>query len=100
MQEKKDEGAVVLVLDLAEAFRACQSFSGVGVGDACQCFHEDSAGAMRVRRVQFEGCVAEPLQTITAILLGSKWSCLLSRIVPQGALSEVTQMCPLLKLRC
>ena len=26
------------------------------------------------RRVQFEGCEAEPLTTITAILPGSKWS--------------------------
>ena len=26
--------------------------------------------------MQFEGCVAEPLQTITAMLPGSKWSCL------------------------
>ena len=33
------------------------------------------------RREQFEGYVAEPLQTITAILPGSKWSCLLLRSV-------------------
>ena len=50
-------------------------------------------------RVQFEGCVAEPLQTITAILPGSKWSCLLLRVVLQDASSEVTQMYPPLKLR-
>ena len=31
------------------------------------------------RRMQFEGCAAEPLQTITAILPGSKWSCSLLR---------------------
>ena len=37
-------------------------------------------------RVQFEGCVADPLQTITAILSGSKWGCLLRRIVLQDAL--------------
>ena len=41
------------------------------------------------RRVQFEGCVAEPLRTITAILLGSKWSCLLLCVVLRDALSEV-----------
>ena len=40
------------------------------------------------RRVQFEGCVAEPFQTITGVLPGSKWSCLL-RIVLQDAMSEV-----------
>ena len=32
------------------------------------------------RRVQLEGCVAQPLQTITASLVGSKWSFLLPRI--------------------
>ena len=51
------------------------------------------------RRVQFEGCAAEPLRTITAILPGSKWSCLLLRIVLQDALSEVTEIYSSLKLR-
>ena len=51
------------------------------------------------RRVQFGRCVAEPLQTITAILPGSKWRCFLLRIVLQDALSEVTKKCPPLKLR-
>ena len=46
------------------------------------------------RRVQFEGCVAEPLQTVMAILLGSKWSCSLLRMVLQDALSEVTKNVP------
>ena len=58
----------------------------------------DLAGAMRVfqhhKRVQFERCLAEPLQTITAILPGCKWSCLLLRIVLQNALSEVTRIYP------
>ena len=48
----------------------------------------------RQRRVQFEGCVAKPLQTITAILLRSKWSCLLLRIVLQDALGEATNLYP------
>ena len=51
------------------------------------------------RRVQFEGCAAEPLRTITAILPGSNWSCLLPRTVLQDALSEVTKIYPPLKLR-
>ena len=51
------------------------------------------------RRVQFKGCVAEPLHTIMGILPGSKWSCLLLRIVLQDALSEVTKIYPHLKLR-
>ena len=49
--------------------------------------------------MRFEGCVAEPLQTITTILPLSKWSCLLLRIVLQDALSEVTNIYPPLKLR-
>ena len=49
------------------------------------------------RRVQFEGCAAEPLHSITAILPGSKWSCLLLRIVLQDAYSEVTKIYPPLK---
>ena len=47
----------------------------VDLGDAFQNSQDSSASAMRVlRRVQFERRVAEPLQTITAILFGSKWS--------------------------
>ena len=51
------------------------------------------------RRAQFEGCVAEPLQTILAILPGSEWSCLLVRIVLQDAPSEVARIYTPLKLR-
>ena len=51
------------------------------------------------RRVQFEGRVAEPLRTITAILPGSKWSRLLLRVVLQDPLREVTQIYFLFKLR-
>ena len=49
--------------------------------------------------MQFEGCVAVLLQTNTAILPGSKWSCLLLRIVLQDALSEVTKIYQPVKLR-
>ena len=49
--------------------------------------------------MQFEGSVAEPLRTITAILPGSRWSCLLLRIVLLDAFSEVTNIYPPLKLR-
>ena len=51
------------------------------------------------RRAQFEGCAAERLTTITALLLGFKWICLLLRIVLQDALSEVTNIYTTLKLR-
>ena len=49
--------------------------------------------------MQFEGCAAEPLTTITTSLPGSKWSCLLLRIVLQDALSEVTKIDLSLRLR-
>ena len=49
--------------------------------------------------MQFEGCAAEPLTTITAILPGSEWSRLLPRIVLQDALSEVTKIYTSLLLR-
>ena len=49
--------------------------------------------------MQFEGCAAEPLQTTTAIVPGSKRSCLLLRVVLQDALSEVTKIDPPLNLR-
>ena len=43
--------------------------------------------------------MAEPLQTITAILRGSKWSCLpLLVVVLQDALTEVSKIFPPLKL--
>ena len=44
------------------------------------------------RRAHFDGCVAELLQTITAILPGSKWSCLLLRTVLRDASSEVMKV--------
>ena len=49
--------------------------------------------------MQFEGCVTEPPRTITAILPGSKWSCLLLQIVLQDALNEVTKIYLPLQLR-
>ena len=87
----------MLVLDLAQVFDQVASSSGVDVGDAFQlprrilrvlCGHFE-----RQRRVQFEGSDAEPLQTITTILLGSKWSCLLLRMLLHYAQSEVTKVC-------
>ena len=53
------------------------------------------------RRDQFEGCVAERLQTFTAIQFsqGQKGSCLLLGSVLQAALSEATKIYPPLKMR-
>ena len=86
-----------------EGIRASQPSSGLGLGDAFQL----SRKMLRVlcgyfehqRRVPFEGCAAEPLTTITAILPGSKWCCSHLRIVLQDALSEVTKIYLSLKLR-
>ena len=98
--KEEDPGAVALVLDLAKPFERVR-LCGLGLGDAFQFPKEDLlCGYFEHQRlVQFEGCVADPLQTMSAILPGSKWSCLLLRIVLQDALSEVTKVYPSLKLR-
>ena len=100
--EAEEQGAVALVLDLAKAFERVSlrvwtwathfSFPRKILRVLCGYFKHQ-------RRVQFEGCAAEPLTTIMAILPGSKWSCLLLRVVLPDALSEVTNLYPPLKLR-
>ena len=80
-----DQGAITLVLDLAKAFErvslpVVRAWSGQ-------------------RRVQFEGYVADPLQTVTAILPASKWSSLVFHIVLLDASSEVMKVYPLVKLQ-
>ena len=51
------------------------------------------------RRVQFEDCAVEPLQSITSILPGSKCMCLLLRIVLQDASTEVLKVWPPVKVK-
>ena len=100
---EEDVGAAALVLDLA---KACKRVS-LPVAWAWATHFSFPRKILRVlcwyiehqRRVQFEGCVAEPLRTITAILPGSKRNCLLQRLLLQDALSEVTKIYPPLKLR-
>ena len=99
---EKDHGAIALVLDLTKASEWV-SLPVVWALATHFCFPRK---ILRVcgyfehqRRVQFERCVAEPLQTITAILAGYKRSCLLLRIVLQDALSEATKIFPPLKFR-
>ena len=98
----EEQGAVTLVLDLAKAFERVSlpmvwawatnfSFPRKILRVLCGYFEHQ-------RRVQFEGCAAEPLTTITAILPGSEWCCLLLRILLQDALSEVTKIYTPLKL--
>ena len=101
--KEEDEGALSLVPYLAKAFERV-SLLVVWAKATHFSFPRKrllvSNGYLEhQRRVQFEGCVAEPLQTMTAILPGSKWSSLLLRIVLQDALvSEVTKIYPPLKL--
>ena len=81
---EEDHGAVALVLDLAKAFERVSLPVVWAWVTHFNYPRKIFAGAMRVyfehqRRVHFEECVAEPLQTIAAILPGSKWTCLLLR---------------------
>ena len=73
-QKEEDQGAVALVLDLARPSSVPASlWSGPGrrisasQGKSCGCC---AATLEHQWRVQFEGCAAEPLQTVTAILQG------------------------------
>ena len=99
---ERDQGAIAPVLDLAKGFGRV-SLPVVWAWATHFAFRRKILRVLRgyfeqERRVQFEGCAAEPLQTITAILPGSKWSCLLLRIVLQDALSEVTPNLPTSKI--
>ena len=101
--KEEGQGALALVLDLAKAFERV-SLPGVGAWATHFTFPRNILRVLcgyfeQQRRVQFEGCAAEPLRTITATLPGSKWSCLLLRVVLQDALSEVTNCYPPLKLK-
>ena len=95
--------ALVLDLDLAKVFEGVSlpvvwawathfNFPRKILREQCGYFDHQ-------RRVQFDGCVAEPLTTITAILPGSTWSCLLLRIVLQDTLGILGTGLSPLKLR-
>ena len=102
VQAKRDQGAITFSLDVADA---CERVSLPVVWawathfDFLREILRVLCGLFRIsqRRVQFEGCVAGPLQAITAVLFRSKWSCLLLRIVLQDALGEVKKVYPLLR---
>ena len=66
----------------------------MGLGDALQLPKEDIASAVRV----LQAPEASAVRNHHGILPGSKWSCLLLRIVLQDALSEVMNIYPPLKL--
>ena len=98
---EKDQGAVALVLDVAKAFERVslsvdwprRRISSVQ-GRFCGCY----AGTSSTSGEFSWKDVWKPLQTITAILPGYKWSCLLLRIVLQDVVSEVTKGYPHLNL--
>ena len=99
----EDLGAVARATDLAKAFEWV-SLPAVWAWATHFSFPRKilrvlSGYFVHQRRVQFEGCVAEPLRTIAALLPGSKWSCLLLRVVLPDASNEVTQFYLPLKLR-
>ena len=100
----EDQGAVVFVLDLVKAFERV-SFPVFWAWATHFSFpRKNIAGIVRLPLSTRGACNSndvqqEPLTTITAILPGSKWSCLLLRIMLQDALSEVTEIYPSLKLR-
>ena len=83
-QKQRIKGAVALVLDLAKGIRACQPPCGLRLGDSFQFAKEDLASAVRLFRAP------AAVQTISAILPGYKWSCLLLQIVLQDALRSQT----------
>ena len=99
--KEEGQGRVALVLDQAKASSVSASrWFGPGRRISVRKILRVLCGYFEhQRREQVEGCVAEPLQTITAIMPGSKWSCLLLRIVLQDALSDVTKIYPPLKLK-
>ena len=70
--KEEDQGAVALVL------------GGLGLGDTLELPKVDLAGAFvgtSSTTGEFEGCVAEPFRTITAILPGSKVELLVAHCV-------------------
>ena len=90
LAEEEDQGASTVVLDSAKAFEPVS----LPVVWTYATHFDFSSQVLRVlrgyfghqRRFQFEGCVAEPLRTITAIFPGSKWSRLLLRTVVHDAM--------------
>ena len=95
--KEEDQGALALALDLAMTFERVR-FPVVWAWATYFSFPRRILAISSNRGEFIEGCVSEPLQTTTSILPGSKWSCLLLRIVLQDALSEVTKIYPPLKL--
>ena len=99
---ERDQKATALVLDMTKAFERV-SLPVCGFGRRISIFPGRYCVFYVVTSNTTEGTVRkmcdDPLQTITPILPGSKWTCLLFRIVLQDALSEVTRINKFRKLR-
>ena len=91
-----DEGAATLVVDFAKAFdkvplKVVWAWT-MHFGFPKQ-FFGCSAGTSSTSEGYFsKGVVADPLQSITAILPGPKWSVSFSRTVMQDAMGEVLKV--------
>ena len=89
-----------------EGTRAGQLLCGLGLGDAFRFPKKDLASAVRFAVISStrgvyssKGMQRSRSSPSRPSCQGSKWSCLLLRIVLQDALSEVTKIYPPLKLR-
>ena len=89
---EKCQGAVPLGFDLAKAFERVRLPVVWACATNTLCFCGCYAGTASIRdECSLNDVWWRPLHTIPAILPGSKWGCLLQRIVLQDALSDVTE---------
>ena len=93
----EDQGAVALVLDLAKAFERV-SLPVVWAWTTNFCFPRKILRVLcgyfeHQRRVQFEGCAAEPLTTIMAIFAGVKVEVLAFTHCSAGCVDEAEGFC-------
>ena len=98
---QEDKGAVSLVVDMAIAFEKVQLVViqewAMNVGFPQRVLSILCGDFAQVRRERFENNVSDPLQTITAISLGSKWSVLLLMIAMQEAKTGKSLLMPSIK---
>ena len=97
---ERDQGATALVLDFAKAF---ERVSLCGLGQGMSTFPKTKRVCYAGTSNTSGGCSSEAVwrsrsRPSRPLSLGSKWSCLLLRIVLQDALSEVTKIFPPLKI--
>ena len=85
MRGQKSMGAITLVVDMARAFEQVQLNVVRKWATYCDLPQRVLRGKLAHERgVIIENNVSQPMVTVTAISLGSKWSVLLSRNVLQA----------------